>query len=68
MIGENPAVMVMRAVRLTVHVPVPLQLPAHPPKLEPAVGVAVRVTRVPVVNVTAQVGPQLTLRRDPPTT
>jgi len=41
-----------------VQVLVPAQLPLQPVKVEPAVGVAVRVTRVPLLNEAEQVVPQ----------
>ena len=43
------AVTLLAAVIVTVQVPVPVQAPDQPPKLEPTVGVAVRVTLVPVL-------------------
>lgn len=56
----NVAVTLLAAAIVTVHVPVPLQ-PARlqPLKVDPAAGVAVRVTEAPAVNAAAQVGPQL---------
>jgi len=47
------------AVRTTVHDPVPLQLPVHPANVELVTGAAVRVTEVPLLNVTLHVVPQL---------
>lgn len=45
---------------VTVHVPVVLvHAPVHPEKTDPALGVAVRVTDVPLMTVAAQVVPQL---------
>jgi len=42
-----------------VHVPVPAQLPPlQPVNVEPAAGVAVKVTAVPLANVAEQVAPQ----------
>ena len=49
----------MFAVRVTVHAPVPLQAPDHPGNVEPVLGVAVRVTDVPLGKVALQVAPQL---------
>ena len=37
----------------------PLQAPPQPEKVEPEIGVAVRVTLVPLVTNVLQVGPQL---------
>src|SRR5438552_1416454 len=56
----NVAVTVVAAERVTVQAPVP----EHPPplqllKVEPAAGVAVRVTAVPLVKLAEQVAPQL---------
>jgi hypothetical protein len=51
--------MVVAALRVTTHAPVPEQLPPlQPAKEEPDVGVAVRVTAVPLANEAAQVAPQ----------
>ena len=48
------------ALMTTTQVEVPLHpLPLHPPKLDPAVGAAVNVTVVPLVNVAIHVAPQL---------
>ena len=48
--GRKVAVMVVFAVMDTVHVPVPVQPPPDQPEnVEPASGVAVRVTEVPLV-------------------
>ena len=53
------AVTEVAAVIVTVQVPVPLQPPPFQPvKVEPAAGVAVRVTAVPVVNAAEHVVPQ----------
>jgi hypothetical protein len=38
---------------------VPLQAPLQPLKLEPAIGVAVKVTWVPLTKLALQVAPQL---------
>jgi hypothetical protein len=43
----------------TVQEPVPVQSPPHPLKVEPALGVAVSVTKVPLVNEARQVAGQL---------
>src|SRR5439155_6091994 len=54
------AVTVVAALRVTVQVPVPEQPPPlQPVKVEPAAGVAVRVTAVPLAKLTEQVAPQL---------
>jgi len=45
--------------REIVHVLVPLHAPLHPPKLESAAGVAVKVTEVPEEKLAVQVEPQL---------
>ena len=55
----TPAVPVVAAFMVTTHVPVP----AHPPpvqpvKVDPAAGVAVSVTGVPLAYATAQIEPQ----------
>ena len=53
------AVTVVAALRVTLQVPVPEQLPPlQPEKVEPAAGVAVRVTTVPLVNEATHVEPQ----------
>jgi hypothetical protein len=44
---------------VTVHVPVPLHAPPQPPKTDPVVGEAVRVTTVPETSVSEQSEPQL---------
>src|SRR5436309_509193 len=55
----NVAVTVVAALGGTVHVPVPEQPPPlQPLKIEPAAGVAVKVTEVPLANAAAQVVPQ----------
>jgi hypothetical protein len=43
---------------VSVHVPVPPQAPVQPVKADPVVGLAVRVTLVPLANVLVQVVPQ----------
>src|SRR5215471_16599775 len=48
-------------ITVTTHVPVPVQPPLQPVKVDPAAGAAVRVTMVPEVNETEQVVPQLML-------
>ena len=54
----NVAVTVVSALSATVQVPVPVQPPPlQPVKVEPAAGVAVRVTAVPTVNEAEQVAP-----------
>ena len=45
--------------KVTLHVPVPLQVPPHPEKVMPESGVAVKVTCVLLANVAVQVDPQL---------
>jgi len=47
--NANVAVTEVAALIVMVHVPVPAQPPLQPLKVEPAAGVAVRVTTVPVV-------------------
>ena len=54
----NVAVTLRAWVMLTVQVPVPEHDPLQPVKVEPVVGVAVRVTLVPVLNEALQVAPQ----------
>jgi hypothetical protein len=55
----NPAVTVVAAFSVTVQVPVPEQPPpVQPVKVEPAAGVAVKVTAVPLANAAAHVMPQ----------
>ena len=57
----NVAVTVVPAFRVTVQVPLPEQPPPlQPVKVEPASGVAVRVTAVPMVNEAEQVAPHET--------
>src|SRR5207253_2969690 len=54
------AVTVVAALRVTVQVPVPEQPPpVQPVKVEPAAGVAVSVTTVPLAKLAEQVAPQL---------
>src|SRR5439155_18551266 len=54
------AVTVVAALRVTVQAPVPEQPPPlQPVKVEPAAGVAVSVTAVPLVKLAAQVAPQV---------
>src|SRR5438552_2254003 len=54
------AVTVVAALRVTVQVPVPEQPPPlQPVKVEPAAGVAVSVTAVPLAKLAEQVAPQL---------
>lgn len=52
------AVTLAAAFSVTTQVDVPEHEPLHPAKAEPAAGVAVSVTAVPVVNVAVQVAPQ----------
>ena len=53
------AVTVWAALIVTVHVPVPVQPPPlQPLNVEPAAGVAVNVTAVPLANAAEQVAPQ----------
>ena len=54
------AVTVVAAESVTVQVPVPAQPPpVQPVKVEPAAGVAVSVTAVPLVKLAEQVAPQV---------
>src|SRR5207247_3710196 len=54
------AVTVVAALRVTVQVPVPEQPPpVQPVKVEPAAGVAVNVTEVPLAKLAVHVAPQL---------
>src|SRR5207247_7159890 len=54
------AVTVVAAESVTTHVPAPEQLPPlQPVKVEPAAGVAVSVTAVPLVKLAEQVAPQV---------
>ena len=49
------------ALIVTLHVPVPVQPPPlQPVNVEPAAGVAVKVTAVPLANAAEQVAPQET--------
>ena len=62
--GPPPAVLkvavaVLAAVMVTAQVPVPAQAPDQPAKVEPATGLAVRVTTVPLVYASVQSVPQL---------
>src|SRR5205814_8681337 len=54
------AVTVVAAVTDTTHDPVPVHPPPlQPPKVDPAAGVAVSVTAVPLVKLAAQVAPHV---------
>jgi len=54
----NVAVTVVAAETVTVQAPVPAQ-PVQPVKVEPAAGVAVSVTAVPLAKLAEQVAPQV---------
>jgi hypothetical protein len=54
----NVAVTELAALTVTTQVPVPAQPPLQPVKVEPAAGVAVSVTAVPLVKACEQVAPQ----------
>ncbi len=54
----NVAVTDVAAFIVTVHVPVPVQAPDHPAKIEVALGVAVSVTCEPTAKGAEQVAPQ----------
>jgi hypothetical protein len=56
-LGLNVAVQVFAA--FTVTTPVPQPVPLQPPNVEPAAGVAVNVTTVPLLNDAGQALPQL---------
>ena len=59
-VGAKVAVTVVAAESVIVHVPVPEQPPPlQPVKVEPATGVAVNVTAVPLAKLAEQVAPQL---------
>jgi hypothetical protein len=59
-VALNAAAAVAALLRTSVHVPEdPEHAPDHPPKETPELGVALRVTVVPLVNVAVQVEPQL---------
>ena len=55
----NEAVTEALLVKVNVQGPVPVQAPDHPEKVDPAFGVAVRVTEVPLVNNALHTEPQL---------
>jgi hypothetical protein len=54
----NVAVTAAAALIVTVHGPVPVQAPLHPVNAEPALGVAVSVTTVPLTKSALHVAPQ----------
>lgn len=56
---EKPANSVWFAFMVTVQVPVPVQSPLQPEKVDPADGVAVRVTTVLSAKLNEHVAPQL---------
>src|SRR5207247_9224070 len=59
-VGVKVAVTVVAAGRVTVHEPVPVQVPPlQPVKVEPASGAAVSVTTVPLGYGSEQSGPQV---------
>src|SRR3990172_9452317 len=55
----NVAVMLFAASIVTVHAPVPVQVPFQPAKTEPEEAAAVSVTRVPLLYGSEQSAPQL---------
>ena len=55
----NVAVTDVSAVRVRLHVPVPVQAPDQPVNVEPVLGVAVSATAVPLAKLALQVAPQL---------
>src|SRR5262252_506471 len=59
-LGLKVAVTDCAAVIETVQVPVPVQAPLQPAKVEPLAAAAVRVTEVPLAKLALQVLPQLT--------
>ena len=54
----NVAATDVAALIVTVQGPVPVQPPLQPVNVEPAAGVAVKVTAVPLANAAEQVAPQ----------
>src|SRR2546425_8145241 len=59
-VGAKVAVTVVAAESVTTHVPVPLQPPPlQPVKVEPAAGVALKVTTVPLAKLAVHVAPQV---------
>src|SRR3954452_20058298 len=58
-VGAKVALTVLAASMVTVQLPVPLQAPPQPVKVEPAAGVAVNETMLPAAKEALQVLPQL---------
>src|SRR5437867_1194939 len=59
-VGAKVAVTVIAAESVIVHAPVPLQPPPlQPVKVEPAAGMALRVTTVPLAKLAVHVAPQV---------
>ena len=55
----NVAVTAASAFMVTLHAPVPLQLPDHPANVDPEFGAALSVTAAPFVKFALHVDPQL---------